>query len=346
MKTTKEATLVCVAIFQGLSVCAGTANIEALVVDEVSGEPINDVEICGSFKIEGNPWDYVKGSPSPNLDCRKTDSNGRCKLKGDTNCGKVSCFLKSGPSMYYWMHRSEGHEFKSKNFFGVWQPDNLVVTIKLQRVEHPIPLIVKSVWGHDKEVFPKGKDVLMFDFFAGDWLPPTGKGKIADVKFTRLPTQSLGIGENDGLKAESYRDSMKVEFLGADNGILEVPSTPAAALKIRTAPESGYIPQYLCWKGRSLKLQRETNYDKNRCFCFRVRTRRDEKGRIEEAYYGKIYGDITFDFSVNPVVPVASVQMHYYLNPISLDRNLEWDRKTNLCPNPGDVGRSVGDRQP
>ena len=26
------------------------------------------------------------------------------------------------------------------------------------------------------------------------------------------------------------------------------------------------------------------------------------------------------------------------LNPTPLDRNLEWDMKNNLCPNPGNVG--------
>ena len=35
------------------------------------------------------------------------------------------------------------------------------------------------------------------------------------------------------------------------------------------------------------------------------------------------------------IVPVAAPSFMYYLNPTSLDRNLEWDMKTNLCPNPG-----------
>ena len=31
-------------------------------------------------------------------------------------------------------------------------------------------------------------------------------------------------------------------------------------------------------------------------------------------------------------------EMAYYLNPTPLDRNLEWDMKTNLCPDPGNLG--------
>ena len=36
---------------------------------------------------------------------------------------------------------------------------------------------------------------------------------------------------------------------------------------------------------------------------------------------------------------VAAPSFLYYLNPTPLDRNLEWDMKNNLCPNPGMVGR-------
>lgn len=339
----KKLLLVMFAIAVSCESLGDAVKFSVQVLDEETERPVSGVNVSAGFDMDKGV--LARDRFTCEFKQYETDESGLIKARGSSNSGGAGFAIVRADGYYYPVH-GDGLRFRKKNFFGVWQPDNLVVTVKLQRVEHPIPLIVKSVWGHDKEVFPKGKDVLMFDFFAGDWLPPIGKGKTADVKFTRLPTQSFGIGENDGLKAESYRDSMKVEFLGTDNGLWEMPSTPTAALKIRTAPEFGYSPHYLCWKGRSLKLARETNYDKNRCFCFRIRTRRDEKGRIEEAYYGKIYGDITFDFSVNPVVPVASVQMHYYLNPTPLDRNLEWDRKTNLCPNPGDVGDSVGDRQP
>ena len=40
--------------------------------------------------------------------------------------------------------------------------------------------------------------------------------------------------------------------------------------------------------------------------------------------------------------PLLGFEMTYYLNPVSLDRNLEWDRKSNLCP---DSGR-LGERRP
>ena len=323
--------LVAVAAVQVCSVYADIAHIEALVLDEVSGEPVKDVAVCGSFMIEGNPWDYVKGHPSPNFDYGRTDSLGRCKLKGKTNCGRVSCFLESGPSAYYWRHRCGGHVFKSKNFFGVWQPDDLVVTIRLQRVEHPIPLWVKRcVLDVDKDISNLNEGKFSYDLMMGEWLPPFGNGKVADIEFARLPHEDLGEGENDGIKGSSFRDSMSVTFPGADNGLLEMRHDPLQVLRIRTAPESGYCPNYLRWEGRNEKLKWDSNYNRNKIFCFRIRTRRDEKGNIIEAYYGKVYGDFEMFKGYNYIV--CGARFHYYLNPISLDRNLEWDMKNNLCP--------------
>ena len=76
--------------------------------------------------------------------------------------------------------------------------------------------------------------------------------------------------------------------------------------------------------------------DPNRCYTFRIRSRRNEKGELVEAYYGKIYGD--FEFEGDDKKGLIGVKFLYYLNPTSLDRNLEWDMKNNLCPNPGELG--------
>lgn len=72
----------------------------------------------------------------------------------------------------------------------------------------------------------------------------------------------------------------------------------------------------------------------NRHFCFRIRTKKNEKGEIVEAYYGKIYGDIG---TVADKKNLYGVTFLYYLNLNTNDRNLEWDRKNNLCPNSGNV---------
>lgn len=184
-----------------------------------------------------------------------------------------------------------------------------------------------------EDLFSKGDGVLRFDFMKGEWLPPIGNGETADVEFRRLPHEDFGEASHDVVKGRSYRDSMSVKFLGEDNGLVEMRIRPDDELKIRTSPEEGFTKDLVCYRGVAKDLQRYDSYDKNRCFCFRIRTRKNDKGEIVEAYYGKIYGDIRLLAMVSPYVPVASVRFTYYLNLRNLDRNLEWNRQ-NLCFDP------------
>ena len=324
------------------------AKLGCLVLDDKSGQPLQGIGVTGVFHMD-NGWLGVKGNDN-NVDESVTDANGFCQLRGRTNCGDACCFVSSCKDNYYWARNGGGGcYFSHRNIFGIWQPDNLVVTIRLQRVEHPIPLFVKSIRDKSgkKDLFTQGNGTIRLDLLEGDWLPPVGHGKIADVEFRRLSRQSFGEGVNGaGVKGESFRDSVAVKFLGADNGLVELHPSPKQCLKIRSAPENGYKPDYLCWKGADRKLEEVKSRDDDRSFCFRIRTRRDGHGRVVDAYYGKIYHDIDFAYGFQPSLHIASMRMFYYLNPNSLDRNLEWDRRTNLCANPGDVGDYPNDRAP
>ena len=319
-------------------VFADTAKLGAFVVDEATGQPLANVEVTGCFSMNYG-WLAVKGSPGPNICKATTDASGRCKLSGKTNVGSAGCYVHQAPFGYYAHSGGGGYDFKTKNMLGIWQPDNLVVTVRLQRVEHPIPLFVKKVGDYvtcesKEDLFSQADGVLRFDLMKGEWLPPIGSGEVADVEFTRLPHEDYGefVGLS-GFTGRSFRDSMSVKFLGDGNGLVEMAYPEAARLKIRTAPETGYKQDYLCWAGENKQLRHEESYDEKRCFCFRIRTRKNEKGEIVAAYYGKIYRDIEMLCGGSPFVSVASVRFTYYLNPCNLDRNLEWN-KQNLCEDP------------
>ena len=234
-------------------------------------------------------------------------------------------------------------KFSRKSLFGVWQPDNLVVTIKLQRVEQPIPLFVKQIFSRASDsvssnYFDICKGKMQFDMVKGSFLPPIGKGEHADICFTRLEREDLGIGTNfNGRTSLAYRDGMMVEFLGEWNGMVEMPSKKTDGIKIRTAPLDGYKADYLVTKGKDKSVTYFTSSNPDRNFAFRIRTKKDKNGKIVSAYYGKIYGDIEIKKPYTVEISVAAPSFMYYLNPKSLDRNLEWDMKTNLCPNPGSL---------
>lgn len=328
---------------------ADTAHIQAVILDAETDEPIRECEVIGSFHMKSGIRIWTDPVP-PNVARGKTDINGRCVLEGKTDEGRAGCWVTSPPPKGYYDSLKAGvFRYSRKDIFGVWQPDNLVATIKLQRVEHPIPLFLKQFADVASDsvlsdLFAIGHGSLQLDMVKGDWLPPVGRGERADVIFTRNPREEFGTGTNPrGITAPAYRDSMSVKFIGDDNGLVEVATPPTAGLKIRHAPEEGYRQVYVCWKERRKDLSRASNFDAKRNFAFRIRTERDESGRITSAYYGKIYGDICFKKLIGVgVEAVAAPCLLYYLNPAPNDRNLEWDMKNNLCPNPGRIGQ----RQP
>ena len=318
---------------------ADVAKFSVVVVADDNMQPIEGVSVRANFS-EDIGWRAWTESPKPFVDIKKTDKIGRCELKGKTNCGRVACWIPKPPKGYY-VNRGWGYRFSKKNLFGVWQPDNLVVTIKLQRVEHPIPLFVKNFFksGSDSvsvDYFEKGEGQIKIDLVKGALLPPLGEGEFADVVFTRLKREDLGMGTTfrGSIIKPAYRDNMAVKFTGEDNGLVEIPSNKSDGIKIRTAPEKGYKSDYLVSRGRDKNVKYFRTSDPDRNFAFRIRTKKDKNGKIVSAYYGKIYGDIEIKKLLGQTVFVAAPAFLYYLNPTPLDRNLEWDMKNNLCPKP------------
>lgn len=315
----------------------GQARVEVVVVSAEDETPIANVPVTASFN-NNNGWKAWTEPASINHDTRITDADGRCRLSGKSNNGEVGCWVASNQQGFYGTRGGEKLKFTRQDLFGTWQPDNLVVTIRLQRVENPIPLLVKQflVDGSDSvktDLFAKGGGILRLDLLKGEWLPPIGNGKHPDVVFTRFPREHLGIGTNfNGRTATAYRDSMEVRFTGVGNGLVQVTSPETAGLMIRNAPQSGYRQSYLCWKGRTNDLKYAEHFNKKRNFAFRIRTRLDTDGRVLSAYYGKIYGDIDFKKLFGNSVAIAAPSFQYYLNPTPNDHNLEWDMKNNLCP--------------
>ena len=336
MKERVVALSVCMA-----SVCAlaDMAKVGVVVVDEKTLAPIEGATVKAWFQwnIGWRAW----SEPTPIVtDTRITDKKGFCRLEGKTNVGEVGVVAQMIPRKYY-SGTGDGFDFKSKNLFGVWQPDNLVATIRLQRVEHPIPLFVKNVRPKvSPETFDGTNAVLRYDLVLGDWLPPEGKGERADLEIrTKLSIDEvLQVARRRKKVFFEFRN--EIEFSGKGNGCLAEMTAPTMGIKLRKAPVGGYGKTMVNRFGVRRKIVgpnvNEAEYfdsDPNRCYCFRIRSRFDDKGNLVEAYYGKVYGD--FNFHGRWDLGFQGVKFLYYLNPKSLDRNLEWDMKTNLCPTAG-----------
>ena len=325
-----------------------TVKIGAVVLDDETALPMPNVEVCFSFK-EDVGWRAWTESSKHHKQYILTDTKGYCQTSGQSNCGQAGCYVKNPPHGYYHPALGWKNKFTSKNLFGVWQPDNLVATIRLQRVEHPIPLYVREVQKFRGEKgrlggFDGTNAVLRYDFMVGDWLPPDGSGKQADM----IIRTHYAVSDTFTNRVESlvfYDFVNEIEFPGEGNGVNEESfDGQNCGIKFRTAPSSGYvhgkklcIGYRKCVMGPNVFGKYYSDCDKNRCYCFRIRAKYDDKGKLVEAYYGKIYGD--FKFGGHLKLGFDGVEFCYYLNPTPLDRNLEWDMKTNLCPNPGSLGQ-------
>lgn len=305
------------------------AQVEVVVVDDTTGKPLPGLGVTGSFEMEVKPvW---QNTGDHNLVKATTDEEGRCRMSGVTDRGKVWCFVRPVPKEYYGWNGTE-FVFKDRTLLGGWEPTDLVSTIRLDRVEHPVPLQVNEVpprFRGNLAELPGAK--CGYDLVEGEWMPPIGYGKVADLEIVCLPREQLGMGRNGrGDQAKAYRDTVAIRFPGEGNGIVEMHPRPGAGILIRTAPESGYEPEYRCWLERGLDLQWRTSTNRQRCFCFRIRTRKDENGQVIDAKYGKIYRD--FYISTGKDRCICGAGFLYYLNPKSMDRNLEWNFDRDEIP--------------
>jgi len=329
-------------VFTTPPVQADSARVSVLIVDQATGDPLESVRVTGYFTVDIG-WRAWTESSVPNKDSALTDKDGLCRLEGKTNCGKVGCWVDDPPAGYYCPSRGWGHTYTEKNLFGVWQPDNLVATIRLQRVEHPIPLFVKYETLRDGNKGLGTNAVLRFDLMRGEWLPPYGHGETADVQIS----SELKITDRERKfrhatkKVEDvlfYELVNRIKVGGKDDYICAFDADRKAGIRIRKADDRGCANEITKVRGMRKKIAKNKNWhceyfsdtSQDRCYTFRIRSRRNDRGELVEAYYGKIYGD--FAFEGDDRKGLIGVNFLYYLNPTPLDRNLEWDMKTNLCP--------------
>lgn len=328
---------------------ADNARFQVCAVDERTAAPLAGKNIEGVFLERFQRWENATVDHEFE---GETNGKGMYAATGRTNCGEAVFRLHKNQGFYDTSRvkvpfdRAGG---KPVPLFQWWKPDNQVVTVRLQRVEHPIPLFVKRVKLRDYERGIGGFDgtnsVLRFDLMKGDWLPPYGKGEVADMTIS----STLVIKGRERFRFEPGRYDWLYFYelrnncsLSESDGISELMANSKDGIKIRSA--SNELAQFGIVRKLGKKRMLESNgmdwycerfddRDNDRCYTFRIRTRRNDKGELVEAYYGKIYGD--FEFEGDDKKGLIGVKFLYYLNPKSLDRNLEWDMKTNLCPTAG-----------
>lgn len=250
-----------------------------------------------------------KGSNEQELLTGLTDGNGEFTGEGYSNIRLNADAQMEG----YYISGSPFLVFTNKTTDGRYQPWNPKVEIRLRKIETPIPVYAKWAWLALPEI---GKPC-GFDLMAGDWVAPWGKGKISDFVFT---VQSAFTN------LQQQHVNLNLSFSNPLDGIqqTELPKEFADSFFIwpRQAPDSGYQPIWVQERDKTYRIQKIEQQK----FFFRVRTV-EKDGKIVSALYGKL----SEGFQVGADSATAcKVRLCYYLNPMPLDRNMEFNIKRNL----------------
>lgn len=219
----------------------------------------------------------------------------------------------------------------------------------LKPIKNPIPMIARK----DIRIrTPKFDVAYGFDIEMGESLPPLGNGKNADIEFILTGSRKdLGAEDKEHIDFKMIircpnPDDGFVEFLIEDSLEFGKGSVLPSG---HECPEAGYANSLIRHyrndnNGGMVESHRIRQEDRNKSAYFRIRTKKDQSGKITSAHYGKIYGPLE-------IRPAYKQYGHYdgagqggffiqytYFNPTPNDRNVEFDPNQNLLPS-GNVTR-------
>lgn len=233
-----------------------------------------------------------------------------------------------------WNARQAGYQVQKEGYYGVWlayrakdpiqgkwQPWNPTIEVLLKRIKNPVPMYAKRV----EIKIPELNKPIGYDLAQGDLVAPYGKGQISDLLFE---------ADRKVVSDREYDGTLTLRFSNEGDGLvaheLAQPDPPGLRMPY-TAPADGYVSEKT-WQesrhttGRGTARIISTASDRMNYFI-RVRTIRNEEGRIVSALYGKIHGD--FRWFIGTRAPKSGLAFTYYLNPDGT-RNIEYDPKRNL----------------
>jgi hypothetical protein len=225
-----------------------------------------------------------------------------------------------------------------------WQKiKNIELPLVMRQIKQPVPLFAKK-FAAAVPVFDKP---VGFDFKAGDWVAPHGKGKSPDIVFNcskhfiGYRFEESQLGEMREFSKKSY--AVNGDFWSEDEFKISAGKWDGKTSITFPHPQEGIanaakdychysaltLPHQAYWKGYSESLIMVTdNYTpKNTppvpAYFVRTRVILDDKGKIISANYAKITSPIYFD-------PRGRIEFTYVFNPTPNDRNLEFDTNRNL----------------
>lgn len=200
----------------------------------------------------------------------------------------------------------------------------IVIPVRLKR--NPIPLVTID-WGEDLRIPKKDGKVaghekpLGYDMVAADWVAPYGRGQVADLIF-RFGVKLYPQKDEKGRSFFQIESRVVITFPNEGDGVQKAENRwPLSRFPTDfEAPVDGYEPEFVMINHRGWHPDDFVN-DPTQSYFVRIRTQKDENGRIVHALYGRI----TRFFEPSSWRLDRNVLREHFLNPTPLDRNLEYN---------------------
>ncbi|NTV15677.1 MAG: hypothetical protein HGA96_17400 [Desulfobulbaceae bacterium] len=302
----KKTLLIALAIFFALAINsfgASTGKITIRVVGD-DGKPIAGAKAYISYSKPGRGGIGVADMLKEGF----TNNEGLFTAESSTI---NSIGLSAEKEGYY--HSGIHYEFKSSSFLlNRWEPWNPTIEVVLKKKRNPVPMVVNG--GIIK--LPKLDSPVGYDLENGDWVAPYGSGATSDFIFT-FHAVSRAYAD--------YECNFTLTFSNEADGIQEYYFDEKDQSSYRwpfMAPETGYLSKLYREKSDNPQSNFKSNEKKSAHYIYRVRSKKDNDGKIVGANYGIIRKE--FEFGPNGTILFGSL-----FNP-DTTRNLEEDPKKNL----------------
>ena len=243
-------------------------------VRDADGNPVPGAEIRGE-KV---------GMISSNVKCF-TDKNGEATFRHYHKGDCLSRVIVACEGYY-----SFGRYYGDTIHFGVQrnrengEQKHIVHNVLMKEIRHPVSMSYSKMW--PTETMRRATGDFFYDCEYGDWLPPEGKGKHADLRVSRKWDCPKG---EEKMCNPAYRSEVDISVVNEDDGfMIHQYDSNTTFNTLYAAPIDGD------YGVKSVKEIHFRNckggcrhFDKNSYLVMRLRTKRDETGRIVSAHYGK-----------------------------------------------------------
>lgn len=275
---------------------------ESFRVVDSGGNPVTNANVRCAFKVAAG------GSGFQSV-CGVTDANGLCTISGMCKaymdyCVEKDFFYRSRGKIDYMETRSVPAVIDGK-----WQPYDETRTVVLKRIKNPIRL--RDPDARYRYKYPESGKWTGFDLACGDWMPPLGKGKSADmmVRYVREP------------RPDGYFKSLDISFTNnpyAGVYLMDKDSYSEMDSVYEANTNGEYVGNLRYEFERTAKGNHMiSELGSGQYLVFRIRTKVDDDGNLISAHYGRIMGALQYLEKGGMVLgPV-------FFNPTPNDTNLE-----------------------